>query len=76
MAWKPTQLEQAAMDLAATPGWYPWIFEKTEDAIHCTGAVCPLHTSGIDKGTPNYRKADPATKRVVVVPRTRQPAED
>lgn len=34
-----------------------------DDLIQVTGAVCPFYTRGPKKGTPNYKKKDPATKK-------------
>lgn len=52
---------------AGTKDWYPWLFQRIEGGILCTGAVCPLVTRGKRKGEPNYRKADMATKRTVFI---------
>jgi hypothetical protein len=63
-----TELEQEAITLVGVDGWYPWEFERINNGVLCTGAVCPLITRGPNKGQPNYRKADKSTKQSVVVP--------
>lgn len=61
-------LEQEAAALVGVEGWHPWIFERVVNGVLCTGAVCPLITRGKNKGEPNFRKYDKATKCSVVVP--------
>lgn len=64
----PDDLSQAAMDIADTKNWHPWIFEAIKGGVLCTGAVCPMKTRGPNKGCPNFRKHDPSTKTQVFVP--------
>lgn len=61
-------LEEEAKRLVALDGWQPWKFQRIENGVLCTGAVCPLITKGKRKGTPNYRKHDKATLKTVLVP--------
>jgi len=57
-----------ASELSGVKGWYPWLFESAVGGIVCTGAVCPLITRGPNKGQPNFKKKDPATQSIVIVP--------
>ena len=66
--YKPDELSRAAIDIAKTENWFPWIFEAAKGGVVCTGAVCPMKTRGPNKGHPNFRKHDPSTKTIVFVP--------
>lgn len=61
-------LEDRAKAIVGIDGWEPWRFERIENGVLCTGAVCPVITKGKRKGAPNYRKHDKATLKTVMVP--------
>lgn len=62
------EIEAACQKAIKNKSWYPWIFESAANGyLVCTGAVCPPITRGKNKGRPNYKRADPATKAIVVI---------
>ncbi len=64
---KHMTLEEKAAAIVGLEGWVPFIFERLENGVLVTGAVCPLVTRGPRKGQPNYRKRDPKTLKKVAV---------
>lgn len=69
MEWKPCSLELKAQKLSGLDNWYAWDFQAIDGGVICKGGVCPMITKGPNKGTPNYRKAEPSTIKTVFVPR-------
>jgi hypothetical protein len=56
-----------AQKILGNANWHPWIFEARPGELMMIGAVCPTTTRGINKGWPNYRKADRTTKTKVFI---------
>lgn len=56
--------------IGAPAGFEFWFFEKLPQIgpaqmIKMIGAVAPVKTKGMNKGEPNWKKMDPATRREV-----------
>lgn len=56
--------EHARQKLGVSETWFPYHYEHVDpDLILITGMEAPLHERGKNRGHPNFRKGDRATKR-------------